>query len=58
MEKARMMVVQNGINDAGQWDDMWGRPACCSNKSLGAGHKVSKWETIVPDAWAFPMSGL
>ena len=58
MEKARIMVVLNGVNDARQWDHMWGRPACCSNKSPEVGHAVSKWETIVPDAWAFQMSGL
>jgi len=57
-EKARMMVVRNDINDAELVEHMWGRPACCSNKSSGARHTVLKWDTIVSNAWALPMSGL
>jgi len=45
MEKARIMVLRYGINDAGQWDHMRGRLACCSNKSHEVGHAMSKWET-------------
>jgi len=42
MEKARVIVAWNGINDARQWDHMRGRPACCSNKSPGARCRISK----------------
>ena len=71
MEKARIMVVRYGINNAEQWDHMWERPAYCSNKSLGAGHGSqngrhnspghmgipNEW-TIRPEMWAFQMNGL
>ena len=44
IEKARVTVAQNAINDARHWDHMRGMPACCSNKPPGTERRISKCE--------------